>query len=206
MFWIRVESSLFDEYDWLDRFDEPLDLDPLALAANGVGTGLLYRRRHKEELGRRRAVEEFCEQELISKLAENPEALPDISPREFESLIAELFARAGMEVELFREVKDDGVDLLAIRAENTDPVVTVISCKHPRRRESGKRPVLKIAYMRELFGTAKLHDYQKAILVTSGDFSRKTREEASLKPDQIELMNGEKVIEWISKYRWNEDE
>ncbi len=46
-------------------------------------------------------------------LSENPEFLYDLSPRDFEELVAELFVREGYNVQLTKKTRDQGVDIYA---------------------------------------------------------------------------------------------
>lgn len=83
--------------------------------------------------------------ELIAHLAEHPQRLYELSPRRFEELVAELYARAGFEVELTPASGDGGVDVYAIRRDDLGSTLTVVQAKR-------YKPELKVsaAQVREL--------------------------------------------------------
>jgi hypothetical protein len=66
------------------------------------------------------SVAEFNDR-LISHLADHPERLYELSPRRFEELVAELYSRAGFEVELTPASGDGGVDVYAVQRSDLGP-------------------------------------------------------------------------------------
>ena len=103
--------------------------------------------------------------ELIAHLAEHPQRLYELSPRRFEELVAELYARAGFEVELTPASGDGGVDVYAIRRDDLGSTLTVVQAKR-------YKPELKVsaAQVRELFGTVSLQDASAGVLITTSSF------------------------------------
>lgn len=203
---VRVE----DEYmDWIETRDEklPFDLVGFAIRQPDIGFGSFYSLRHEETPEGRRPVTEFCAQELFDALVANPEVLVDLSKREFERLTAELFARRGFEVDLYRASKDGGIDFLAIKNEDAKPFILIAQCKHPDKAgESGKRNKVGVSLMRELYGTAAHADIPNCIMLTSSEFTSGASKFADEKPGRIELANREKLMTWLRAYRWNPDE
>ena len=130
--WIRARVDDFYEKPWLQNFNEQLPLDVYEVKDLGLDLGIHYCKRHLELDGKRRGVTEFCGQKIINKIAGDPEALEDVSKRDFETLMAELFARMGYDVELYRGTKDEGIDFLAINPDGADPIITCVSMQTPR--------------------------------------------------------------------------
>jgi hypothetical protein len=52
--------------------------------------------------------------ELIRVLAERPELMYELRPRQFEELLADIFARQGFDVELTQQTRDGGYDLWVV--------------------------------------------------------------------------------------------
>lgn len=207
--WGLVKSDELEDYPWLVNFDKEVPRDPLELIGPriGVGFGVKYSLRHYETPSGRIPVNEFIAQSIITELADNPEALPNVSKENFERLVAELFARRGFEVDLFRKSKDDGIDFLAVKNDSTQPVVIAVQTKHPdSATDSGRRRSLPVATVREIYGVSKAWDLDGAIAVTSSQYSPAAKKFAALKPNEIEVYGEDDVIEWIKKYRWNADE
>jgi hypothetical protein len=204
--WIRVRV---EGQPWLATLteNEPLPFNPVNEFRDEIGLGFVYSRRHSEEEDGRRAVAELCSQELINAIDENPESLDDLSKRDFERLVAELYARMGFEVDLSRQSKDDGLDFLAVRSEGEPPFVLVVQCKHPDTSfPDRKRNKVGVRLMRELYGTATWNNVPNCLMITSSEFTTGAKRFADAKSQEIQLADRVSVLKWISKYRWNADE
>lgn len=206
--WARVRVDELNYLPWLAEFDREVPEDPLEYHSGGIGFGMMYSRRHRETPEGRVPVSEFVAQSLIDALAENPDALLDLSKTYFEELTAELFARMGYDTDLLRPSKDDGIDFMAIQNEDTDtPIVLAVQVKHPDvKLGKKKRNVLPVATVREIYGVAKAWDLQGAVAITSGTYSREAKGFADMKPNEITVADAADVLDWVRKYRWNRDE
>lgn len=214
--WGRIRFEEFYEHSWLYdpetetfKFDVRLEVDPLDyhVPFTGIGFGVMYSKRHKETEEGRIPVKQFISQEIIESVAKNPEVLQDLTKTQFEQLIAELFARMGFHVDLYRPTKDDGIDLLRIDLDKGDPIIFSVQCKHPDKVAlDKKRRPLPVATVREIYGVAKANNLHGAIAVTSSTYTPEARKFAELKPEEIQVANAEDIINWVKQYRWNIDE
>jgi restriction system protein len=103
--------------------------------------------------------------------------------REFERLIGEAFRRHGYEVaEIGGGGADGGIDLKLYR----DGQTVLVQCKQWKVYRVGVQPV------RELFGVLMSARANRAILVTSGNFTQEARTFASGKP--LELIDGDALV------------
>ncbi len=208
--WGRIRVEELDDLPWLAEFDKEVPEDPLAYhhPFTGIGFGVMYSRRHREDAAGRRPVKQFVADSLVCEIAENPEALLKVTKTEFEALIAEIFARRGFDVDLFRPSKDDGIDFLAVRNEDTaEPLIFAVQTKHPDASPVGeKRRSLPVATVREIYGVAKAWNLKGAIAVTSSVYSRDAKRFAEMKPGEIEVVDAERIVEWARRFRWNADE
>lgn len=208
--WARLRLDLIEELDFTFQFNErvPESVSFDELEDRGVGFGSRYLRRHRELNGRRVPVSQFCSETLIEGIKQNPEALSQVSKEEFEALCAELFVSRGFEVDLYRKTKDDGIDFLAIRGDDTDPLIFAVQCKHPdRTRAAGKkRRTLPVTTVREVYGVAKAYNLCGGIAITSAEYSPEAKKFAELKPHEVEVYDRSDILKWIEKFRWNSDE
>jgi Restriction endonuclease len=208
--WARIPTHLTGDYkfDFGDEHEgrgEPVSgIKDLENA--GVMIGDRYSRRWREENGSFVPVPEFCSQELLDALAENPEALPAVSHENFESLCAEVFARRGFKVDLFRGSSDGGIDFLALQDERTDPLIMAVQVKQPDEREVKPRRSVGRPVLQQIYGAAKAWDLKGGILISGSTYSRAAKAFAELKPAEMRVYNGQDVLDWITRYRWNEDE
>lgn len=103
---------------------------------------------------------------LIRELARNPELMYDLSPRRFEELVAELYARSGFEVELTQASKDGGVDIYAFQKAPFGSFLTIVDCKRYR----ADRPV-QVGLIRQLHGTVIATDASVGVIATTSFFT-----------------------------------
>lgn len=110
------------------------------------------------------SVVEFNDQ-VIEHLAREPELMYELSPRRFEELVAELYSRAGFEVELTPASGDQGVDVYAVRRDGFGSTLVVVQAKR-------YKPELKIEakVVRELLGTVDLTSASAGVLITTSSF------------------------------------
>lgn len=207
--WGRARTEEFEEHPWLADFDKPLEVNPLDfhMPFSGIGFGVLYSKRHRETEAGRIPVKSFISQSIIDAIASNPEALEDISKVDFEALMAELFARRGFDVDLYRGTKDNGIDFLRVNPDQEDPIIVCVQCKHPDKvGPGGKRHSLPVTTVREIYGVAKAHDLDGCIAITSSTYTSEAKKFADLKPEEISVASAENIIKWVRQYRWNKDE
>ena len=111
------------------------------------------------------------------------------SDRDFEKLIARLFIRMGYHVKLTPKTADYGADIVAEKGKER---VVVDAKKWKKGHHVGDGEVRSILGAMHYFGA------NKAILVTTSNFTRKAREQAKGAP--IELWNGYALRRLIEKY------
>jgi hypothetical protein len=107
-----------------------------------------------------------------------------LSPHEFEKATADLFKKLTYEVELLPFIGDYGADLIVKKDDN----IILVQCK----KYGGKNRVGAPDVQRTL-GSMHRYNANKAILVTTSDFTRQARIQASNAP--IELWNKRKLRE-----------
>ena len=212
--WGRIRSGEFEEEQWLQElgesiFDRDISVDPLNYHKQytGIGFGSCYSKRHSEEADGRRPLSELISQSVFDAIANDPDVLLDLSKRDFERLMAEIFARRGFDVDLYRASKDGGIDFLAVNTDQRDPLIYAVQCKHPDRpKGDAKASTMPVATVREIYGVAKASDLHGAIALTSASYSPAAKKFSDLKPDEIQVSGRDEILEWVRNYRWNEDE
>lgn len=104
---------------------------------------------------------------LIAELAKRPHLIHELSPRQFEELVAELYERSGFEVELTQASKDGGVDIYAFQRAPFGSFLTIVDCKHHRP----DRPV-QVGLIRQLYGTVMATDASVGVIATTSYFTK----------------------------------
>lgn len=132
---------------------------------------------------------------LAVALQKQPNDLHKLTPRDFEKLLAELLIDMGWEVELTKQTRDGGTDILAYLNTEIGRLLCLVEAKH-------YRPDRKIGVdlVRTLYGTLCDAQANSAMLVTSSTFTSDAREFQQKHQYQLTLRDYADVVSWISKY------
>lgn len=132
---------------------------------------------------------------LVELLKKQPNHLRNISPRDFEKLLAELLKDMGWEVELTKQTKDGGADILAYLNTNIGRLLCLVEAKHYREdRKVG------VDLVRTLYGTLCDAQANSAMLVTTSTFTPDAKEFQKKHKYQLTLSDYADVVTWIMKY------
>jgi HJR/Mrr/RecB family endonuclease len=129
----------------------------------------------------------------VSNLKEGvwkPEYLQKYTPAEFEHLVADLFADYGYRTTVTKQSNDGGIDVMAYSGSET--IAIQVKQYSPGNRV-GRPTVQQIA------GVQVQIDATKAIVVTSSDFTQTAKEASQQYGDTMELINGTKLIQRLSR-------
>ncbi|MCO1657353.1 restriction endonuclease [Pseudonocardia humida] len=120
------------------------------------------------------------------------EHLLNLSPRDFERLIARLYREMGYSVQLTPPQKDGGRDVLALRLESGRRHTIFIECKLYTEPVGVRR-------VRELAGVVSTDRASSGVLVTSSRFTKPALLMAANNP-RLELVDGEKLLLLLNEY------
>lgn len=139
--------------------------------------------------------------ELISALQQDVSLLAELTPRQFEEIVAELFERKGFSVDLTKRTRDGGKDIIAIHCDAFGiKNKYFIECKH--YSDSNK---ISVDVIRSLYGVKNTKEGpNKAILVTTSTFTpdaRKFVQNEALSSWDLTLVDGQQFIEWLFEYQ-----
>jgi hypothetical protein len=141
-------------------------------------------------------VVRFVDQELVRQLSNEPRDLHRLPPRKFEELIAELFRDRGWSVELTKQTRDGGSDIIAVRGDIGSHVKMLIEAK----RYSPDRPI-GVGLVRQLYAVRQLRHASKAMLATTSYFSPDAYKEfAEVIPWELELDDYDQILKWLKSY------
>ncbi|HEY4381402.1 MAG TPA: restriction endonuclease [Acidobacteriaceae bacterium] len=134
-------------------------------------------------------------QAVIERLKKHPSDVFELSPRQYEEMIAELLDDMGYEVQLTPATRDGGKDILAYIKTPIAKLLCLVEVKKYR----GDRKI-GVELVRGLYGT--LHDYQanSAMLVTTSTYSKDARALQQKHELQLSLKDYADVAGWIQKY------
>ncbi|MEN3370666.1 MAG: restriction system protein [Verrucomicrobiota bacterium] len=127
----------------------------------------------------------FVEQADVLSALESRPNLMDLTPTEFEQLVANLFDRIGIEAKLTRSHRDGGVDVIGFDKRPVLGGKVVIQAKRYRH-------TVGVSAVRDLYGTMQHEGANKGILVTTAGYGPDAFTFASDKP--IELIDGSGLL------------
>src|ERR1700726_1384363 len=115
----------------------------------------------------------------------------ELSPRDFETLITNLFSKMGLETRLTRASRDGGVDCVAYDPRPIFGGKVVIQAKRYKN-------TVGVSAVRDLFGTLQNEGASKGILVTTSGYGKAAFEFADGKP--IELLSGSHLLYLLAQH------
>lgn len=133
--------------------------------------------------------------EVMKYLADNPNLLYEISDRDFERLIAEIFSRNGYEVHLTAQTRDGGKDIVAFYRDRLGlRTKYIVECK----RYAWSNPV-DISIVQRLEGVRHSLDAHKAILATTSRFTKPAIDWAKAERNvwSLELKDHADIVTWL---------
>jgi len=135
-------------------------------------------------------------QRIIFDIYLNNQKLYEISPRNLEKMIAELLSKKGFEVELTKQTRDNGYDILALKhIKDFSPVKYLVECKkYSPERKVG---VEIIRSFKDVILTEKAN---KGIIVTTSYFSRDAIKKQTENPLLLDYKNKDELMEWVNEY------
>lgn len=133
--------------------------------------------------------------EVKNYLKKHPQKLYELSPRQFEELVASILKDLGFEVELTQATRDGGRDIIAHVRNAVSSYLTYIECK--RYAADNK---VGVGIVREVIGVHHIRKPTKSIIVTTSFFSREAIKEAQSMESQLDLKDFADIKEWLQRY------
>ncbi len=111
---------------------------------------------------------------LMRYIAEEPMSMHELSSREFEIIIAELFKKLGYETELTKQTRDGGVDIYIAEKTNIGKFLFLVECKHYASNRS-----VGIEVIRNMYGVLGMNKRKPTggIIATTSHFAKGVKEE-----------------------------
>jgi len=134
------------------------------------------------------------DEKMIRFFSEHPEEMKTMDRRRFVELIAELFDGFGYEVEMTKQTRDGGRDIIAIK-DSEVRVKYIIEAKRP----NPENPV-GVVPVRALYGAKCREKATKAILATTTYFTKDARLEFGGNLWELELRDYDGIIKWVDDY------
>ncbi len=136
--------------------------------------------------------------ELLARLDNRSALLSEISPRDLEEIVGELFHKEGFEVQVTPYQKDGGIDLRAARSDRFGRFIFLVQCK----RNAPNRPV-GVAIARELYGVVAAENATRGLVVTTSYFTKGARAFQQEVEARLSLMDYLGLRRWLDSMDTN---
>jgi restriction system protein len=133
----------------------------------------------------------FIEESDVLGALDNRPNLMELSPKEFESLISNLFERMGLDTRQTQASRDGGVDCVAWDSRPIFGGKVIIQAKRYKH-------TVGVSAVRDLYGTMQNEGASKGILVTTSGYGRSSFEFADGKP--LELLSGSNLLYLLAEH------
>ncbi len=137
------------------------------------------------------AYDEYIEANYI--LDYHKEQIKNMSPRDFEFFVADIFKKLGFSVKITKATRDGGRDIIATKAEPI-PFTLIIECKH-----WGEKHKVDVSVIRSIYGVQTAMQANQSIVVTSSRFTKDARKFAEGRKTLMALWDIDDLLKLIDK-------
>lgn len=138
----------------------------------------------------------FVRGSLMDLVAERPEILYEITWRQFEEVVCELFERQGYTIQLTKQTRDGGKDLILLNNSVLGDLMFYVECK-----QFAKTSPVDVALVRQLYGTVEADRVTAGIMVTTSYFSREAKRYQQKIRRRMNFIDYSELIKQIMTWR-----
>lgn len=117
----------------------------------------------------------------------------NMSPREFEFFVADIFKDLGFDVKITKATRDGGRDIIATKADPI-PYTLLVECKH-----WGENHKVDVSVVRSVFGVQVATQANQSVIVTSSKFTRDARQFAEEQKNLMALWDIDDLLKLVMK-------
>jgi len=129
--------------------------------------------------------------ELMSYLAQHPEALQKLEWRKFEQLLEAIFRNQGFATELGPGSGDEGVDLRLLQKDSIGQIVTLVQAK----RYKSDSPI-RLEAVQALYAVVEDRKANRGLFVTTSRYLPGAKRFAERQNHRVELASSEDIVRW----------
>lgn len=135
------------------------------------------------------AYKDYIEAEAL--IEQCKEKIRNMSPREFEFFVADIFERLGYSVKITQATRDGGHDIIATKADPI-PFTLIVECKH-----WGEKHKVDVSVVRSVYGVQMAEQANQSVIVTSSKFTRDARKFAEERKNLMALLDIDDLIKFM---------
>lgn len=135
------------------------------------------------------AYEEYKKAEAI--LEDYRDQIKNMSHREFEFFVADIFEKLGFSVKITQATRDNGRDIIATKS-NPIPYTLIVECKHWSENHK-----VDVSVVRNVYGVQMATQANQSVIVTSSKFTRDARKFAEERKNLMALWDIDDLLKLI---------
>ncbi len=133
--------------------------------------------------------------EIIQQIYLDKQFLYKLKSRKFEEVIAEILYQKGFEVQLTKQTRDNGYDILALKKIESFPVKFLVECK----KFAPNRPI-GIGIIRSFCNVIKEEKANKGIICTTSYFSQPSKDRKEKEGVILDFRDNSDILIWVKEY------
>ena len=122
------------------------------------------------------------DKELLQHVKNNPAIIDKLSPREFEEMICDLLDAQGYKVELTKQTRDGGKDIIVTQKSIMGDFCIYVECK-----KYDKANPVRVKLVRELYGTVMADNVTAGLMITTSYYTKDALEYRETVKNRITL-------------------
>jgi hypothetical protein len=135
------------------------------------------------------AFDEYEKAEAI--LEYNRNRIKNMSHREFEFFVADIFEKLGFTVKITKATRDGGKDIIATKSDPI-PYTLIVECKHWRENHK-----VDVSVVRSVYGVQVATQANQSVIVTSSKFTKDAREFVAERKSLMALLDIDDLIKLV---------
>ncbi|TDU69418.1 restriction system protein [Prosthecobacter fusiformis] len=132
--------------------------------------------------------------EFLTKLHDSPNLWYDLSPRDFEVVVAEILYRLGYDITLTPASKDGGKDIYAAKKSDLGSFLYVVECKRYAPDNT-----IGVGLIRQLNGVVEAERATAGILATTSFFTKDAKEFQTTVANRMSLKDYLGLQDWLAR-------
>lgn len=117
----------------------------------------------------------------------------NMSPREFEFFVSEIFENLGFDVKTTQATRDGGRDIIATKSDPI-PYTLIVECKH-----WGENHKVDVSVVRSVYGVQMATQANQSVIVTSSKFTRDARQFAKEQKNLMALWDIDDLLKLVMR-------
>ena len=117
----------------------------------------------------------------------------NMSPREFEFFVSEIFEKLGFDIKITKATRDGGRDIIATKADPI-PYTLIVECKH-----WGENHKVDVSVIRSVYGVQMATQANQSVIVTSSKFTRDARQFAKEQKNLMALWDIDDLLKLVMR-------